>query len=375
MKKRLSHIFLAPVLGLCLLCCGCSAIGEKSASLCIVYAAAAIVAFLLLVGYCRLSSKKNTWFLTLFSSVFVVDLGYLALSLSGTLEEALLANRLSYLGSVFLPLAMLMIILDFCRLRPPRWVPGVLLGVGFCVFLLAASPGYLDIYYKSVSFVIVNGTAMLKKVYGPWHSAYLFYLLAYFLATAGVILYAALRRFIESASHIMILAFATFINMGVWLLEQLVYLDFELLSVSYIICEAFLLALCALPRETCAAPVPPGTSAAQTDHVSPCEPRRQTDQEAPSPETEKPVSPRIPENLAAHFQAQLPRLTPAERGIYDLYLQGLPTREILARLNITENTLKYHNRNLYGKLGVSSRKELLEIGTTLAALQNTGPDA
>ena len=30
-------------------------------------------------------------------------------------------------------------------------------------------------------------------------------------------------------------------------------------------------------------------------------------------------------------------------------------------LNIKENTLKFHNKNLYHKLGVSSRKELLEI--------------
>ena len=30
-------------------------------------------------------------------------------------------------------------------------------------------------------------------------------------------------------------------------------------------------------------------------------------------------------------------------------------------MNIKETTLKYHNRNLYGKLGVSTRKELLEL--------------
>ena len=33
----------------------------------------------------------------------------------------------------------------------------------------------------------------------------------------------------------------------------------------------------------------------------------------------------------------------------------------MANLNIKESTLKYHNRNLYGKLGVSTRKELLEL--------------
>ena len=39
--------------------------------------------------------------------------------------------------------------------------------------------------------------------------------------------------------------------------------------------------------------------------------------------------------------------------------------ELLNELNITENTLKYHNKNIYGKLGVSSRKQLKEIARKL----------
>ena len=33
--------------------------------------------------------------------------------------------------------------------------------------------------------------------------------------------------------------------------------------------------------------------------------------------------------------------------------------------DITENTLKYHNRNIYSKLGVTSRKELLRYAALL----------
>jgi DNA-binding CsgD family transcriptional regulator len=31
----------------------------------------------------------------------------------------------------------------------------------------------------------------------------------------------------------------------------------------------------------------------------------------------------------------------------------------MEQLNIKENTLKFHNKNIYGKLGVSSRKQLI----------------
>ena len=59
--------------------------------------------------------------------------------------------------------------------------------------------------------------------------------------------------------------------------------------------------------------------------------------------------------------AVLEQLTPTERAVYDAYIARLTTKEVMTNLNIKENTLKYHNRNLYGKLCVSSRKELLEM--------------
>ena len=37
----------------------------------------------------------------------------------------------------------------------------------------------------------------------------------------------------------------------------------------------------------------------------------------------------------------------------------------MEEMSIKENTLKYHNKNIYSKLGVSSRKQLIEIATLL----------
>ena len=55
------------------------------------------------------------------------------------------------------------------------------------------------------------------------------------------------------------------------------------------------------------------------------------------------------------------QLTLTENAIYEAYTKRLTTKEIMAAMNITENTLKFHNKNIYHKLGVSSRKELQEI--------------
>ena len=72
----------------------------------------------------------------------------------------------------------------------------------------------------------------------------------------------------------------------------------------------------------------------------------------------------------AYLESQLYRLTPAERTIYELYLEGMGTKDVLSKLNITQNTLKYHNKNIYSKLGVSSRKELIALAKALEADQS-----
>ena len=60
-----------------------------------------------------------------------------------------------------------------------------------------------------------------------------------------------------------------------------------------------------------------------------------------------------------YFVANLKTLTPTEYRIYQLYLDGKGGPQIAALLDISENTLKYHNKNIYSKLGISSRKQLL----------------
>ncbi len=351
MKKIIGVILLFMLLCTLLTCFG--GVGNKAASVSIIYAATAVLSLATAVGYRFLIRKRDPWFILLFSSVLIVNTGYLALSLSGTLNAALWANRLSYLGSVFLPLSMLMIILNTCRLKYGKFLPKILIGLSAVIFLIAASPGILDVYYKEVSLSVVNGTTVLDKVYGPLHCIYLFYLLGYFLATAAVLFHACANRNVDSAIHAVVMSAALFVNIGVWLLEQFVRIDFELLSVSYIVSELFLLLLCLLIQRD---------AEGKTEQIPAPAP-----EEAAAPAETQPgqsVS-KTPEDQCAYFASQLVTLTPTERLIYDFYLEGKSTKEIMAALNIKENTLKYHNKNIYGKLGVSSRKQLVSIASTL----------
>lgn len=330
------HKRLFPLAG-CLLLCGCSAIGDKSGSLSTVYAVCAGISLLLLTLYCGLLPKKDPWYVLLFASFLVVNIGYFSLATAATLEEALLANRIAYMGSVFLPFFMLMILLDISNACCKKWLVALLILVGVFVFLVAASPGFLDIYYKEVTLETVNGITVLDKVYGPWHSLYLVYLAGYFASMLAVLCYAVIKKKLPDRGRAMMIILAVTVNLLVWLAEQLVKIEFEFLSVSYIISGAFLLGLCLMEQDRQVPAAPPAAA-----EKAPLEPEQQ-----------------------AFFTQGLTELTATERRLYHMYLEGLSTHEILEALNIKENTLKYHNRNLFSKLGVSSRKELRQIANSM----------
>jgi len=326
-------------------------------SMSIIYAVTAVVSLLLFVGLNYMIHNVSIWYQLLFTSIFVVNLGYFTLSVSKTLEEALLANRISYLGSVFLPMSMFLLILNVSKIKYMRCLHGILLAISIVVFLIAASPGYSTVYYQEVALSFRNGAAVLDKVYGPLHSIYLFYLLGYFAVMVLTTIYAVFKKKMESNTQAIILLFAVLINIFVWLIEQLIYIEFEFLSISYIITEVFLICLHFMLMEqekmiVSEPAIQPSIVSSQQDEPLTLE---ETDPDSYPTET-----PTLPEERIKEFLDGLLTLTPTERIIYDLYVSKKTTKEIMASLNIKENTLKFHNKNIYGKLGVSSRKQLLE---------------
>ena len=342
---------------------GCTAIGDKTASLSIIYGVAALLSLLLLIGCILFVQKKKVWFLLLFSSVLVVNVGYTFLSVSPNLEAALWANRVSYLGSVFLPLSMLMNILIVTNTAYKKIFPKILICLAVIVFLIAASPGVLPIYYKEVSFEIVNGVSTLEKVYGPLHPLYLFYLLGYFSVMVAVIVRAQIKKTIDSTSHAIIIAIAVFVNIGVWFIEQIVSIDFEMLSVSYIISEMFLLGVHLVMTE----------NQKLREIVKKVESVQGYNDDTNTSDVmlEKPIEEeKISTEQIENFMLGLKGLTPTEKAIYDAYIARVTTKEIMANLNIKESTLKFHNTNLYGKLGVTSRRELLELHKHIKSIKS-----
>lgn len=57
-------------------------------------------------------------------------------------------------------------------------------------------------------------------------------------------------------------------------------------------------------------------------------------------------------------------LTLREREVAALIVEGMSLKEIAQELHISQNTMKTHSRNIYRKIGVKNKKELIDMGMT-----------
>ena len=305
----------------------------------VIYGILSGISLMLLIGYGALVRKKEMWLLLLFASIFLVNVGYFSLSISKTLGEALLANRIAYLGSVFLPFFMLMIIADVCHYPVKKWVVGILLCINVAVFLIAASQGYTSWYYKEVVLVFVDGAAKLKKVYGPLHNIYFIFLFSYFAAMVGLIFRATKKQWVYSPKQAFLLLVVVLLNILFWLVEQMIQWEFEFLSVSYIISELLLLCLYSMLQDI---------EEMQT-LVQPL-----AAEEEPAREEEKSL-----EEIVELWSATVGLSSREKEGFRELLLDK-KRKEIAEALCISENTVKTHTSNVFSKLEVSARSELIE---------------
>jgi len=83
--------------------------------------------------------------------------------------------------------------------------------------------------------------------------------------------------------------------------------------------------------------------------------------EAIKPKIENPenLEIKLPSAVYEEFVKNTDLLSPAERAVFNLYVEGYTAKEITKILSLSINTIKTHNKRIYSKLNVASREELL----------------
>ena len=307
------------------------------------YAIMAVIATVLLAGYCALLRNRNSWLLLLYICVTVVNVGYLLLALSKNLEFAIFANDIVYLGSVFLSMSMLLTIVRLCGFEIKKKLVIGLTIAGAIMFAMVATAGILPWYYKEVSLVFVDGAAKLEKEYGILHPVYLVYLLTYFVAMVVCIIQSIRKKMIASQRHAALLAVIVLGNIAVWLVEKFIPWNFEFLSVSYLFCEILLLGIYWMMQDYVRLDLVPKPQPSAADGAV------------------LPIEEQV-EKILSHLSPG-ETLSTRERQILEMILENKKRKQIAEILCLSENTIKTYTRTLYSKIGVTSREELYSLLT------------
>lgn len=316
-----------------------------------IYGFVAILSLLLMIGYLLTGRGKERKLLLLFVFVAIVNCGYFLQSVASDLSWAMWANAVSYFGAAYSVLAMVLIIMDACSITRKKWVTGAMITVTTAAFVLAASGDWLGLYYRSVSLQEINGLTILVKEYGPLHPLYAVYLLSYFgLMVASVI--QASRKKLTSGKYGVFLIVAALLNLVVWAVEQIIDPDFEFLSVSYIITEIMLLLVHSMLRDYGIIMQGLGPMTAQAL-------AQMREDQGFTDDPELPALSADMEEMLDVFSGRVATLSAAELRIFRYYVDGHEIADIPELAFISINTVKKHNRNIYQKLAVSSRDEMM----------------
>lgn len=313
----------------------------KSGNVSIVYAIVTFISLLLVVFYLYFEKKKSFRFFALYAFVAIANCGYLLLAVSDTLPGALWANRISYFGCAYAVMTMVFIVAEVCGIRFNRVCRVLIVCGATAAFGLAATGGWLDIYYSSVSLEVVNGVTTLCKEYADAHILYPIYIGLYFILMTAMIIRSVRKDGPVSTRYAAFLTAVVLGNIGVWGVEQIIDVDFEFLSISFVATELLLVLLSSVIRE----------------QERLMERARSTD-EAMNSVAAGELPPDI-EELFRSFARRVATLTPTERMVLQYFIEGCTLEEVAEKAFISINTAKKHNSNLNRKLELRSREELI----------------
>ena len=166
----------------------------------------------------------------------ISNVGYYMLSTSDNLQEAMLANRITYFGGVYLPLMITLSVAQLCRFRVPRQVKATayfLCGLVTWLIFSRSDKGY---FYKSVEFHNEDGFGYLTKVYGWGHTCFQLLLFANILFSFYIIIRTLIeRRRDVPARNVWMLFEALTGSALVYVAERAAGLHFDVMPVVYCI--------------------------------------------------------------------------------------------------------------------------------------------
>lgn len=179
--------------------------------------------------------KTNYYFMILMLLMAIANGGYLALALSGTLSEAVLANKVVYLGGCFLPLIWLLMICALCNYPVARWMKNILYAYSILVYGMVLSIGYSDFYYSEMALEKYQDITVLGHTYGPGHKFFYVILYGYIIIQIVLLVYSLIKKKAVSRKNLWALIIMEIANISSFIIGRSLNAAIEIMPVLYVI--------------------------------------------------------------------------------------------------------------------------------------------
>ncbi|MCF0224377.1 MAG: HD domain-containing protein [Fibrobacter sp.] len=211
----------------------------------IYYMIVALVLSLLNMAILIYVSPKRTssYYTTMFYVISVQIAGHLFLSLSESEAEALLANKIAYVGAVFIPHLFFLGELTICNIKISKRLRIGLFSLSLVIFGLALTTGYSTIFYKSITLVQRNGVTDFDPEFGPAHMLFNAVLGLYLVSGICVLVYSLLKKKNVSYKNLMGLAAMGFISIGAFFVLREMGMDMLVMPAIYLMVEYVMIAI------------------------------------------------------------------------------------------------------------------------------------
>ena len=182
---------------------------------------------------------SNTLEILISVCVMLSNIGYFLLSCSRNLQEAVLANSLSYLGGVFLPLLIVYVLIDYSDSKIPMWFSISMLLINIVIFLSTMLTDRLPFFYSSIKFIPGDPSHLIKEPGTIYYIRYIVLAVEVGLAAFFTILTYLGKR--SASFRIMMIYAGSLLGvLLVYLARYIFSMKYDLIPFFYLICTLLL---------------------------------------------------------------------------------------------------------------------------------------
>ncbi|MBP3338133.1 MAG: response regulator [Lachnospiraceae bacterium] len=180
------------------------------------------------------NKKINYYFILLMLIMAISNGGYLALGLSQNVQEAVLANKIAYIGGCFTSPIMIFLICSICKYNFGRtFRMGVYL---YCliVYAMILTIGYNDLYYTEYHIEKLWDSTILVNEYGIGHSMFYIILYGAIIIQVAMLIHSIVKKRSVSRKNLYLLFGLEVMNVSLFFIGRFINVDFEVMPALYV---------------------------------------------------------------------------------------------------------------------------------------------